>query len=57
MLLVQAKKYEKVNRGKDTKVHLLSGIVKCPICGAGMYGNKEQANSVEDVDANWLQSV
>lgn len=34
------KKYEKVNRGKDTKVHLLSGIVKCPICGAGMYGNK-----------------
>lgn len=39
-LLAQAKKYEKVNRGKDTKVHLLSGIVKCPICGAGMYGNK-----------------
>ena len=25
---------------KDTKIHLLSGIVKCPICGAGMYGNK-----------------
>ena len=39
-LLAQAKKYEKLNRGKDTKVHLLSGIVKCPICGAGMYGNK-----------------
>lgn len=39
-LLVQAKKYEHVNRGKDTKTHLLSGIVKCPICGAGMYGNK-----------------
>lgn len=39
-LLAQAKKYEHVNRGKDTKVHLLSGIVKCPICGAGMYGNK-----------------
>ena len=39
-LLSQAKKYEHVNRGKNTKVHLLSGIVKCPICGAGMYGNK-----------------
>ena len=39
-LLAQAEKYEHVNRGKDTKVHLLSGIVKCPICGAGMYGNK-----------------
>lgn len=39
-LLLQAKKYEHVNIGKDTKVHLLSGIVKCPVCGAGMYGNK-----------------
>ncbi len=39
-LLAQAKKYEHVNRDKDTKTHLLSGIVKCPICGAGMYGNK-----------------
>ncbi|MBP1559800.1 MAG: recombinase family protein [Oscillospiraceae bacterium] len=39
-LLAQAKKYEHVNIGKDTKVHLLSGIVKCPVCGAGMYGNK-----------------
>lgn len=39
-LLAQAKRYEHVNRGKDTKTHLLSGIVKCPVCGAGMYGNK-----------------
>lgn len=39
-LLAQAKKNEHVNRGKDTKTHLLSGIVKCPVCGAGMYGNK-----------------
>ena len=39
-LLAQAEKYEHVNRGKDTKVHLLSGIVKCPVCGVGMYGNK-----------------
>ncbi len=39
-LLAQAKKYEHVNKAKDTKTHLLSGIVKCPVCGAGMYGNK-----------------
>lgn len=39
-LLAQAKKYEHVNKAKDTKIHLLSGIVKCPVCGAGMYGNK-----------------
>ena len=38
-LLAQAKKYEHVNHGKGEKIHLLSGIVKCPICGAGMYSN------------------
>ena len=36
----QAKKYEKVNSPKGEKIHLLSGIVKCPVCGVGMYGNK-----------------
>ena len=36
----QAKKYEKVNRDKREKIHLLSGILKCPVCGAGMYDNK-----------------
>ena len=36
----QARKYEKVNRDKREKIHLLSGILKCPVCGAGMYGNK-----------------
>ena len=36
----QAKKYEKVNRDKKEKIHLLSGILKCPVCGSGMYGNK-----------------
>ena len=36
----QAKRYEHVNRGMQERVHMLSGIVKCPICGAGMYGNK-----------------
>jgi site-specific DNA recombinase len=39
-LLAQAKRYEHVNKSSDTRTHLLSGIVKCPICGAGMYGNK-----------------
>ncbi len=39
-LIAQAKKYEHVNRGRDEHTHLLSGIVKCPVCGAGMYGNK-----------------
>lgn len=39
-LIAQAKKYEHVNKGKDERTHLLSGIVKCPICGSGMYGNK-----------------
>ena len=27
-------------RRRTEKVHLLSGILKCPVCGAGMYGNK-----------------
>ena len=36
----QAKKYEHVNKAKGTRMHLLSGIVKCLVCGAGMYGNK-----------------
>lgn len=36
----QAKKYEKVNCVKGEKTHLLSGLLKCPVCGAGMYGNK-----------------
>ena len=39
-LLAQAEKYERVNRDKDTKIHLLSGIVKCPVCSVRMYGNK-----------------
>lgn len=38
--VAQAKRYEHVNREKGEKTHLLSGIVRCPVCGAGMYGNK-----------------
>ncbi len=36
----QAKKYEKVNLPNGQKIHLLSGLLKCPGCGASMYGNK-----------------
>lgn len=39
-VVAQAKKYEHVYKSKDERTHLLSGIVKCPLCGAGMYGNK-----------------
>ena len=39
-LLSQAKKYEHINVGPNTRLHLMSGIIKCPVCGAGMYGNK-----------------
>ncbi|MDQ0274768.1 site-specific DNA recombinase [Peptoniphilus koenoeneniae] len=38
----QAKKYEKVNKGKNEKTYLLSGLIKCPVCGAGLYGNKSR---------------
>lgn len=40
----QAKKYEHVNKGKDEKIHLLSGLLRCPVCGSGMYGNKSIKN-------------
>ena len=39
-LISQSQKYEHVNKAKSTRTHLLSGIVKCPVCGAGMFGNK-----------------
>ena len=45
-LTAQAKKYEKVNVGNN-RIHLLSGIVKCPICGAGMFGNKSVKYKVD----------
>ena len=39
-LLAQSKRYEPVNRSKTEQAHLLSALIKCPICGAGMYSNK-----------------
>ena len=38
-MIAQSRKYERVEHGKE-KIHLLTGIVKCPLCGTGMYGNK-----------------
>ena len=36
-----AVKYRRENRNNTSEnIHLLSGIVKCPLCGAGMYANK-----------------
>lgn len=39
-LLAQAKKYEKVNPVPNSHVHLLTTLIKCPLCGSGLYGNK-----------------
>lgn len=39
-LLAQSKRYEPVTRNKTEQAHLLSALVKCPVCGAGMYSNK-----------------
>lgn len=38
-MLANAKKHECV-RGPHTHTHLLSGLLRCPVCGAAMYGNK-----------------
>lgn len=39
-LLSQANKYSRDPAKNAEHVYLLSGIVKCPMCGAGMYGVK-----------------
>lgn len=39
-LLAQSKRYEPVTHNKTEQAHLLSALVKCPVCGAGMYSNK-----------------
>ena len=36
----QAKRYEHAFGKENQRVHLLSGILRCPVCGAPMYGNK-----------------
>ena len=36
---MQKKKYERVSQTED-RIHLLSGILRCPICNNAMYGNK-----------------
>ena len=50
-LLVQSKRYEPVNRSKTEQAHLLSALVKCPICGAGMYNPKFAAMMQEKINS------
>jgi len=38
-LNAMAGKFEHVHKGSNTRVHLLSGVIKCPKCGGPMYGN------------------
>ncbi len=38
----QFKKYEHTNKGKNQKTHLLTGLIKCPLCNANMYSNKSK---------------
>lgn len=38
----QAGKYE--HDTKNEHVHILTGLIKCPICGRGLYGNKSIKN-------------
>lgn len=40
--LEQAGKYE--HDYKNEHVHILTGLIKCPICGRGLYGNKSIKN-------------
>lgn len=37
---ISSKKYEHTQKRRDCKTHLLTGLLKCPVCGAGMFGNK-----------------
>lgn len=36
----QSKRYEHASISNKMRPHLLSGILRCPVCGAAMYGNK-----------------
>ena len=49
-LIAQAKRYEHVNKAKDTRTHLLSGIVKCPVCGAGNKSIKSKKDGTKYKD-------
>lgn len=40
--LEQAGKYE--HDYKNEHVHILTGLIKCPVCGTGLYGNKSIKN-------------
>ncbi len=35
-----AHKYKRENPNKGDSIYILSGLIKCPLCNAGLYGNK-----------------
>ncbi|HEM6420131.1 TPA: recombinase family protein [Streptococcus suis] len=35
-----AHKYKRENPSKGDSIYVLSGLIKCPLCNAGLYGNK-----------------
>ena len=39
-MLRRHNKYRRSNKRENERTHLLTGIVKCPICGTGLYANK-----------------
>ena len=41
-------------RRRTEKIHFLSGILKCPVCGAGMYGNKAIKKRKDGSNYNYL---
>ncbi len=43
-LISQAHRYQRLEPAKGEHIHILSGLVRCPVCGAGMYGNKSVKN-------------
>lgn len=54
-------KYNRVNKPKEERTHLLTGIVKCPICGTGLYANKatKKIEIYEERQPNgkWIKDV
>lgn len=39
-LQAQSEKHRSITKRENQKIHLLSGLLKCPICGQGLLGNK-----------------
>ena len=56
-IAAQAKKYEKVNPVPNAHVHLLTTLIKCPLCGAGMYGNKSTTRRKDSERQELMQAL